>query len=85
LENRTGNPFQKGSMEGITETKVGIYQYMSLYKVGVKQQQEAFFSFINDFSRKTWIYFLYEKSEAFTMFKTYKACVEKETSVYLKC
>jgi hypothetical protein len=44
-----------------------------------------FFSFINDFSRKTWIYFLHEKSEAFTMFKRYKACVEKETGAYLKC
>jgi len=57
---------------------------MSLYKVGIKQQ-DVFFSFINDFSRKTWIYFLHEKSEAFTMFRTYKACIEKETSAYLKC
>jgi transposase InsO family protein len=44
-----------------------------------------FLSFIDDFSRKTWIYFLHEKSEAFTMFKRYKACVEKETGAYLKC
>ena len=44
-----------------------------------------FLSFIDDFSRKTWIYFLHEKSEAFTMFKRYKACVEKKTGAYLKC
>lgn len=43
------------------------------------------FSFVDDFSRKTWIYFLHEKSEGFTMFKRYKACVEKETDAYLKC
>jgi hypothetical protein len=44
-----------------------------------------FLSFIDDFSRKTWIYFLHEKSEAFTMFRSYKACVEKETCAYLTC
>lgn len=35
-------------------------------------------SFIDDFSRKTWIYFLLEKSEAFTVFKSFKVVVEKE-------
>ena len=44
-----------------------------------------FLSFIDDFSRKTWIYFLHEKSEAFIMFKRYKAAIEKETWAYLKC
>lgn len=44
-----------------------------------------FLSFIDDFSRKTWIYFLHEKSEAFTMFRSYKAYVEKEAGAYLKC
>jgi transposase InsO family protein len=36
-------------------------------------------TFIDDFSRKTWVYFLVEKSEAFVVFKYYKAKVEKET------
>jgi hypothetical protein len=36
-------------------------------------------TFIDDFSRKIWIYFLAEKSEAFDFFKSYKARVEKET------
>ena len=31
-------------------------------------------SFIDDFSRKTWIYFLVEKSEALVIFKQYKSC-----------
>jgi len=43
------------------------------------------FNFVDDFSRKTWIYFLHEKSEAFTMFRRYKAYVEKETDAYFKC
>lgn len=42
-------------------------------------------SFIDDYSRKMWIYFLTEKSEAFTMFKCYKNLVEKETGSYICC
>ena len=36
-----------------------------------------FFLFIDDFSRKTWVYFLKQKSEAFGAFKKFKAFVEK--------
>ena len=35
-------------------------------------------NFIDDFSRKTWVYFLVEKSEAFVTFKNYKSRVEKK-------
>nr|CAN76379.1 hypothetical protein VITISV_017862 [Vitis vinifera] len=42
-------------------------------------------SFIDDFSRKAWIYLLVEKSKALVIFKQYKSCVEKETSSYIKC
>ena len=34
-------------------------------------------SFIDDFSRNTWIYFLRKKSEVFDRFKEFKALVEK--------
>lgn len=44
-----------------------------------------FISFIDDFSRKTWVYFLSEKSEAFVTFKNFKAEVEKESGVYITC
>jgi transposase InsO family protein len=33
-------------------------------------------SFINDLSRKTWIYFLKSKGEVFSKFKEFKALVE---------
>jgi hypothetical protein len=33
-------------------------------------------SFIDNFSRKTWIYFLKDKSEVFNKFKEFKALVE---------
>ncbi|CAN1750023.1 Retrovirus-related Pol polyprotein from transposon TNT 1-94, partial [Linum perenne] len=42
-------------------------------------------SFIDDFSRKTWVYFLHEKSETLVTFKNFKAFVEKETGAYIIC
>ena len=41
-------------------------------------------TFINDYSRKIWVYFLQEKSEAFVAFKSYKALVEKEVGNPIK-
>jgi len=41
-------------------------------------------TFIDDYSRKTWVYFLQEKSEAFVAFKCYKALVEKEVGNPIK-
>ena len=42
-------------------------------------------TFIDDFNRKTWVYFLVEKSEALSVFKSFKIHVEKETSSFLRC
>lgn len=42
-------------------------------------------NFINDYSRKTWKYFLTEKSEAFGVFKKYRAIVEKESGNPICC
>ena len=42
-------------------------------------------SFIDDLTRRTWIYFLNEKSEAFTTFQHYKVSVEKETGAFITC
>ena len=36
-------------------------------------------SFIDDFSRKTWIYFLNNKDEVFNKFKEFKALIENHT------
>jgi hypothetical protein len=41
-------------------------------------------SFIDDFSRKTWIYFLRKKSEFFDRFKEFKALVENQTEKRIK-
>ena len=43
-----------------------------------------FLLFMNDFSRKTWVHFLKEKSEVFENFKKFKALVEKESGLMIK-
>ncbi|CAL9028826.1 unnamed protein product [Prunus brigantina] len=46
--------------------------------------KKYFISFTDDFSRKTWVYFLQEKSEAFEAFKSFKALVENESEKKIK-
>ncbi|KAL6319939.1 hypothetical protein AAG906_037015 [Vitis piasezkii] len=41
--------------------------------------------FIDDYSRKAWVYFLVEKSETLNSFKAFKTMVEKETGLFVKC
>ena len=41
-------------------------------------------SFIDDFSRKTWIYFLKAKSKVFSKFKEYKSFVKNQTDRKIK-
>ena len=43
-----------------------------------------FLIFIDDYSRKTWVYFLKQKSEAFEAFKSFKALVENESGYPIK-
>jgi 5'-3' exoribonuclease 2 len=43
-----------------------------------------FFTFIDDYSRKTWVYFLKEKFNVFSCLKKFKALIEKENDYYIK-
>ena len=43
-----------------------------------------YFALIDDYSRKTWVYFLKDKSQAFGKFKEWLAMVEAETGKKLK-
>ena len=43
-----------------------------------------FLIFIDDFSRKTWVYFLKYKSQTFCKFKELKAFVEKKSGLPIK-
>jgi transposase InsO family protein len=46
---------------------------------GSFSRKEYFITFIDDYSRKCWVYFLEKKSEAFETFKKFKVMVEKTT------
>ena len=41
-------------------------------------------SFIDDFSRKTWVYFINKKDEVFIKFKEFKALIENHTKKKIK-
>ena len=43
-----------------------------------------FINFIDDFTRKTWVYFLKQKSDAFITFKIWKAQVENQVGKKVK-
>lgn len=47
-------------------------------------KSKYFLFFIDDYSRKTWVYFLKEKSKTFENFKKLKALVEKENGLSIK-
>ena len=41
-------------------------------------------TFIDDFTRKTWVYFLKNKSEVFEKFCNFKALVENQSGLHIK-
>lgn len=53
-------------------------------KPGSLGNSNYFLLFIDDFSRKTWVYFLKQKLEVFGVFKKFKAVVEKESGYKIK-
>ena len=44
-----------------------------------------FVSFINDYSRRCWVYPIKKKADVFSVFKAYKARVELESEKKIKC
>jgi len=53
-------------------------------KVPSLRKYAYYVSFIDDFSRNTWIYFLKKKYEVFDRFKEFKALVENQTEKKIK-
>ena len=45
---------------------------------------EYYVTFIDDYSRKTWIYFLKNKSEVFEKFEEFKALIENQSEKRFK-
>ena len=47
-------------------------------------KQRYYVIFIDDYSRKCWIYFMHKKDQTFTKFCEFKALVEKELGKNIK-
>ena len=69
------------SMKSIPKTW-DIYAYRRKLSYG---GSPYFFSFIDDYSKKVWIYLLKKKYDVFDSFKQFKALVEKSIGRSIKC
>lgn len=82
LEKHHRNTFPKESMtranKSLELTHVDVCGVMKLKSHG---KSKYFLLFIDDFSRRTWVYFLKEKLEVFEIFKRFKARVENESNL----
>jgi hypothetical protein len=74
----SGATREKGILELIHSDVFGVVPVPSLAK------SVYYVSFIDDFSRNTWIYFLRKKSKVFDKFKEFKSLVENQTGKKIK-
>ena len=58
-----------------------IYRYM---KTSSHADNIYFITFIDNYSRMTWVYFMRHKSEAFIIFKKFKNLMERQSEHYIK-
>ena len=58
-----------------------VFELVSVLSLG---KYVYYVSFIDDFSRNTWIYFLRKKSEVFDRFKEFKVLVENQIEKRIK-
>jgi hypothetical protein len=58
-----------------------VFEPMHVPSLG---KYEYYVSFIDDFSRNTWIYFFQKKSEFFGKFKEFKALMKNQTMNKIK-
>jgi hypothetical protein len=81
-ENQVRFPSSAMRAEGILQlVHSDVFGPMSVPSL---EKSMYYVSFIDDFSRKTWIYFLRNKSKVFDRFKYFKALVENQTEQRIK-
>ena len=69
----SGDSKEKGILEIVHSDVCGPMSSSSL------SRYVYYVSFIDDFSRKTWIYFMNNKDEVFSKFKEFKALIKNHT------
>jgi hypothetical protein len=62
----------------------GTYRYLRPLPVTSRNHNRYILTFVDDFSRKCWLYFLSEKSQTLDKFKEFKALVETQQQK-IKC
>jgi hypothetical protein len=81
-QNRVRFPFGATREEGILHlVHSDVFGPISVPSLG---KSMYYVSFIDEFLRKTWIYFLRKKSEVFDRVKEFKALVENQTEKQIK-
>jgi hypothetical protein len=81
-QNRVRFPFGATREKGILELiHSDVLRPVPIPSLG---KSVYYVSFIDDFSRNTWIYFLRNKSEVFDKFKEFKALVENQIEKKIK-
>jgi transposase InsO family protein len=76
---QTRRQFEKSKFSATRPLELIYTDICGLITIGLFSEKEYFITFINDYSRKCWVYFLEKKIEAFETFKKFKVMVEKIT------
>ena len=76
--------FQKNSTRKLEKLELVYYDVCGLVKVDSLAGNKYFVTFIDDASRKTWVYLLHIKSKVFQYFQKFHSMVERETGNSLK-
>jgi intergrase/recombinase len=64
----------------------GVQEFLTwTMKIESIKRCKYYVSFINDHKRKVWVYFMKHNGEVFQHFLNFKAMVEKEKGVSIKC
>ena len=85
LESSIEIPFKLEKQERAKQPLELVYiDICGLVEVEFFKHKRYILTFGDDFSRKTWVYFLREKSEAFAKFKEFKTLIEKQSSFYVR-
>jgi len=85
MVSRSGSDLQEQQMRkrpGSLSWFIQMYGDLQVHRWG---GASYYVTFIDDATRKTWIYVLKHKSDVFSMFHKWKAMVENEAGAKVKC
>jgi Integrase core domain len=84
IEKQTRRSFEKSQYQAKWSLELIHTDICGLITPGSFNGKRYFITFIDDFFRKCWVYFLKEKSKAFEIFKKFKVMIEKSMGYYVR-